>query len=100
MAKSKKLRNSAKGQDCNVRIPGWCSFNPETTILAHVGIGSGMGQKSDDIEATFCCSVCHDIIDRRMTTNFNSDEIKLMAKEGAERTRKHWLQVGLIKVAA
>ncbi|MBC7213069.1 MAG: DUF1364 family protein, partial [Pseudomonas sp.] len=28
---SKKVRESARGQDCTVRIPGICNFNPETT---------------------------------------------------------------------
>jgi hypothetical protein len=60
-----------------------------------------MGQKADDIEATFCCSDCHDLIDQRTNiAEFSDLQIKLMAKEGAERTRKHWLDVGLIKVAA
>jgi hypothetical protein len=98
--KSKKLRNSARGQDCLVRIPGICNFNPETTILAHVGSGAGMGQKTDDIEATFCCSACHAAIDGQTKTEWTNDDLRLMAKEGAERTRKYWLQVGLIKVAA
>ena len=35
---SKKIRNSARGQDCALRIPGVCNFNPETTVLAHVGV--------------------------------------------------------------
>jgi len=98
--KSKKLRNSARDQDCLVRIPGICNFNHETTILAHVGSGSGMGQKTDDIEAAFCCSACHAAIDGQAKTDWHPEELKMMAKEGAERTRKHWLQVGLIKVAA
>jgi hypothetical protein len=98
--KSKKLRNSARGQDCLVRIPGICNFNPETTILAHVGSGAGMGQKTDDIEATFCCSSCHETIDGVVREDFSREEVQLMAKEGAERTRKHWLETGLIKVAA
>ncbi|BBI46989.1 hypothetical protein KPSA1B_105772 [Pseudomonas syringae pv. actinidiae] len=33
---SKKLRASAKGQDCTVRIPAICNYNPETTVLAHL----------------------------------------------------------------
>lgn len=100
MAKSNKLRNSARGQDCNVRIPGICNFNSETTILAHVGAGAGMGQKSHDIEATFCCSDCHTAIDGAASEQWSKADLRLMAKEGAERTRKHWLETGLIKVTA
>lgn len=97
--KSKKLRNSARGQDCMVRIPGVCNFNPETTVLAHVGEGGGMGQKTDDIEAAFCCSNCHDAIDGRLKTDWHKQELVLFALRGAERTRKYWLSVGLLSVA-
>ena len=97
--KSKKLRNSARGQECNIRIPGICNFNNETTILAHTAAG-GMGQKANDIEGAFCCSACHDAIDGRTKTEWTRDELRLMAKEGAERTRNYWLENGLIKVAA
>ncbi len=97
--KSKKLRNSARGQDCQVRIPGICNFRPETTVLAHVGSSSGMGMKPVDTEAAFCCSACHDAIDGRIKTEFNRLELKLMAKEGAERTRAIWLEQGLMKIA-
>jgi hypothetical protein len=100
MAKLNKLRNSARGQECNIRIPSVCNFNPETTIRAHGGSGAGWGGKSRDIEGSFCCSACHDAIDGRTRTPFTAIELKLWAKEGAERTREHWEQIGLIKVPA
>ncbi|MCF6442043.1 DUF1364 domain-containing protein [Pseudoalteromonas luteoviolacea] len=96
--KSKKLRNSAKGQECQVRIPGVCNGNPETVVLAHVGKGSGMGQKCDDIHATFCCSACHDEIDRR-TRKHSLDFVEQCAYEGMVRTQCIWLEQDLIKVA-
>ncbi|MDK1289800.1 DUF1364 domain-containing protein [Pseudoalteromonas umbrosa] len=96
--KSKKLRNSAQGQECQVRIPGVCNGNPETVVLAHVGKGSGMGQKCDDIHATFCCSACHDEIDRR-TRICSLEYVENCAYEGAFRTQQIWLSQGLIKVA-
>lgn len=96
---SKKLRNSARGQDCQVRVPGICNHNPETTVLAHVGTGAGMGMKTNDFEAAFCCSACHDAIDGRAKTPFSALELKLMAKEGGERTREIWFNSGVIKTA-
>ncbi|MER2105083.1 MAG: nuclease domain-containing protein, partial [Pseudomonas atacamensis] len=43
---SKKLRASANGQECTVRMPGICNHNPETTVLAHLPCGQkGMGIK-------------------------------------------------------
>ncbi|ECK2143415.1 DUF1364 domain-containing protein, partial [Salmonella enterica subsp. enterica serovar Enteritidis] len=29
------LRKAARGRECQVRIPGYCNHNPETTVLAH-----------------------------------------------------------------
>jgi hypothetical protein len=94
---SKKIRNSARGQNCQVRIPGVCNHNSETVILAHVGGGAGMGQKCDDIHATYACSACHDVIDRRIP-NGDPRLIKLRALEGMVRTQKLLLEQGLIEV--
>ena len=97
--KSKKIRESARGEDCQVRIPGTCNFNPETTILAHVGIGGGMGSKASDIEASYCCSSCHDLIDGRVNNAVHmKTQIKLMAYEGAQRTRQILVSKNLIKL--
>ncbi|WP_339450364.1 nuclease domain-containing protein [Pseudomonas sp. EA_5y_Pfl2_R50] len=63
---SKKLRNSAQGQDCTVCMPGTCNHNPETTVLAHLPCGQkGMGMKGFDTVAVYACSACHDVIDGR-----------------------------------
>lgn len=92
-----KLRKSAEGQDCLVRIPSVCNFNPETTILAHLG-GAGMGLKKNDIHGAFCCSSCHDAIDGRTRgSGFTGEELKLMHYEGVERTQDFWIKAGLIK---
>ncbi|WP_064596138.1 nuclease domain-containing protein [Pseudomonas sp. DR 5-09] len=63
---SKKLRNSARGQDCTVRMPGTCNHNLETTVLAHLPCGQkGMRMKGFDTVAVYACSACHDVIDGR-----------------------------------
>jgi hypothetical protein len=95
---SKKIRNSARGQECQVRIPGVCNHNSETVILAHVGKGAGMGQKCDDIHATYACSNCHDTIDGRSTRG-SASELMIYAYEGMVRTQKLLLDQELIKVA-
>ena len=62
------LREFAKGKDCQVRIPGVCSFNPEETVLAHIrrgGVG-GMGSKPADIIGVHSCARCHDVLDSRV----------------------------------
>jgi hypothetical protein len=63
---SKKLRASANGQECTVRLPGICNSNPATTVLAHLPCGQkGMGMKGFDTVAVYSCSACHDVIDGR-----------------------------------
>lgn len=95
---SKKIRNSARGQECQVRMPGVCNRNNETVILAHVGKGSGMGQKCDDIHATYACSACHDVIDDRV--RIGDPRInRLYAYDAMIRTQKLLLEQELIKVA-
>ncbi|AZZ98772.1 DUF1364 domain-containing protein [Pseudoalteromonas sp. R3] len=92
-----KLRKSAKGQECQVRLPEICNWDPETTVLAHVGKGSGMGQKCDDIHATFACSACHAEMDR-VTRILEKDFVDQCAYEGMVRTQTYWLSQDLIKV--
>jgi len=59
---SKKIRASAKNENCTLRIIGACNNNPETTVLAHHN-GAGMGIKHHDIESCYSCSNCHDWLD-------------------------------------
>ena len=93
---SKRLRDSAKGQVCRVRLPSVCNWNPETTVLAHLG-GAGMGIKKDDMQGAFSCSSCHDEVDRR-TRIFEEDYVELAFRQGVERTQSYWLQNGFIKI--
>lgn len=96
------LRTSARGQECAIRIPNYCCFNPETTVLAHyrlVGL-SGAGFKSPDVCAAFACHICHDICDgRKQITEFTAVEIAVMHLEGCMRTLAYWLDRGLIVIA-
>ena len=93
------LRKSARGRDCQVRIPGMCNFDPTTVVLAHLN-GGGMGTKKHDLFGAFCCSSCHDAIDGRTRTDYSHDEMELMHRQGGERTLAIWLAEGLINVNA
>lgn len=95
--RSKKLRDSAKGQKCSVRIPSVCNFDETTTVLAHTRCG-GMGTKSDDTAAAFCCSSCHDALDGRVSVPFTRLEIDFMHLSGIIETQHIWIDAGLIKV--
>lgn len=62
------IRRAAAGQECTLRIPGVCNFDPATTVLCHsnyLGDGKGMGLKAPDTKACFGCSACHDLLDGR-----------------------------------
>jgi len=62
------IRRAAKGQDCTIRLPMVCNFNPETTVLCHsnkLADGKGLGIKAPDTRAAFGCSACHDVLDGR-----------------------------------
>lgn len=90
-----KLRKSARGQDCLVRIPGHCNHNPETTVLGHLA-GGGMGAKVPDLFSAFVCYNCHGVLDGHIKSEFTRDELKLMHLEGMVRTQQYWLDEGLI----
>ena len=64
--RSQAIRDSAKGENCTLAIPGICNHNPETVVYCHFPDEShGMGRKSDDISGGYGCSACHDAIDGR-----------------------------------
>ena len=62
-----KLREIARGMECQVRIAGICNSNPETTVLAHYRLAGtcGIGIKPPDLLGAWSCSSCHDYIDGR-----------------------------------
>ena len=90
------IRKSAKYEECQVRIPGACNFDPETTIYAHKG-GGGMGMKSHDIQGAYCCSACHDVIDGRAQTEYDRETIQIWFYDGIFRTQLILIEKGLIK---
>ena len=93
-----KLRKAAEGRECMVRLPGICNHNPETTVLAHVRLAgvSGMGIKADDLLGAWCCSACHDAIDRRSNMDLDRDYVRLAHLEGMVRTIAKLRQEGLV----
>ena len=98
--KQSALTKSAKGQECQIRIPGVCNFDSETTVPAHLP-GGGMGMKHSDIHIAYACSACHDAVDGRnhdVYDQYAIDELKLMHLEGMVRTQILMLKAGLIKI--
>lgn len=99
MSKQTKLTKAARGRDCQVRIPGICNGNPETTVLAHYRMAGtcGVGCKPNDLQGAWACSACHDEIDRR-TRHLSNDEARHAHAEGVMRTQDILIREG--KVAA
>ncbi|MBH2719213.1 MULTISPECIES: DUF1364 domain-containing protein [Serratia] len=81
-----KLTKEACGRDCQVRIPGVCNFNPETTVTAHYRLAGTCGTaiKPDDTQAAWACSACHDEVDRCTRLI----DARLMHAEGVMRTQE------------
>lgn len=98
MSKKTKLRASAEGRECQIRIPGVCNGGGETTVLCHLP-GGGMGRKQDDLLGAFGCSDCHDVVDgRRRAPNLYPAELKVCFYEGVFRTQQIWLDEGLVEI--
>lgn len=93
-----KLTKAAKGRECQVRIPGICNGNPETTVLAHYRLSGtcGIGTKPNDLQGAWACSACHDVIDGRSRA-VTRDEARRLHAEGVMRTQDLLVREGLVK---
>jgi hypothetical protein len=92
------LRKEARGRECQVRLPGVCNFNPETTVLAHLRLAgiTGGAQKAPDFLGAWACSACHAEADRK-TRKLERDVVRLAFLEGIERTQYALIQEGKVK---
>lgn len=88
MALKRDLRKLARGQPCQVRLPG-CDGGGDTTVLAHYRIAGlcGYGMKPPDVLGAWCCAKCHDLVDGRAhLANLTRVEVRLAHAEGCLRT--------------
>lgn len=92
-----KLTEAARGRLCQVRLPGICNSNPETTVLAHYRLSGvcGMGMKPSDLIGAHACSDCHDAIDGRVGT-MPREQARFAHLEGMVRTINELLRLGII----
>ncbi|MGL5386661.1 MAG: DUF1364 domain-containing protein [Serratia sp. (in: enterobacteria)] len=83
-----KLTKEARGRECQIRIPGICNQNDETTVPAHYRLAGTCGTaiKPPDTQIAWACSACHDEVDRR-TRKIDSDTARLYHAEGVMRTQ-------------
>ena len=63
---SQRIRDSARGESCTVRIVGVCSFDPEKTIWSHAPLGAGgkgRSIKALDLCGAYACTSCDAVVD-------------------------------------
>jgi hypothetical protein len=99
--RSKKLRDSARDEECTLQLPGVCNGRTDTTVWCHsnrLSDGKGMGLKSSDDRGVYGCYACHGVLDgqvRRppwLSTQDIDDHFDL----AQERTRQRLIEKGLI----
>lgn len=80
-------------------IPGVCNHRSETVVLAHVRLPgiTGIGQKAPDLLGAWCCSACHDEVDRR-TQVVDRDNVTRWFYEGVLRTQYQLIKQKIIKI--
>ena len=92
-----KITKSARGEECQIRIPGICNKNQETTVFCHLN-GYGMGGKHADLFGSYGCSACHDVVDYRTEPGYNRHYVKKCFYEGVFRTQQILIDKGLVKI--
>jgi hypothetical protein len=98
-----KIRESANGAPCQIRLVGICNHNPATTVWCHANgsaAGKGIGMKSHDLLGAYGCSSCHDIYDRRQPAPevMAREAIELAFWEGHARSLVLLIERGIIIV--
>jgi len=96
--RSKKLRDSARGENCTLRIPGVCNGDTETSVLCHLPHGRrGVGTKASDDHAVIACSSCHDAIDMRALPPVSEAEIYECMVRAIAETHAIWRAADLVE---
>lgn len=81
-----------------MRLAGICNHDNSTVVLAHIRLNTGIGKKASDLLASFCCSSCHDEIDRRTRKIASLDMVKVAFYEGVFRTQQILLDQQLVRL--
>jgi hypothetical protein len=100
MIRSKKITDSARGEDCTLQIAGICYNDTETVVLCHFPDEShGMGLKADDISSGFGCDKCHCVIDGRVGYLWKPGEKDWYMRRSQTRTLRKLVEKGVIRLA-
>lgn len=98
--RSEKLRQSAKGEACLVRLPG-CPSDPAQTIWSHYrggAGGKGTTIKATDIAGAYCCTYCDAVYDGQAPrpAGMTKEQVDLAWLEGHVRSLVRAQQKGLL----
>jgi len=84
-------RQAAKGQECQIRVPGYCERTTDTVVLCHYRLAglSGAGLKPPDWLGAYGCATCHAIVDGRhkIKPPYDRDTLRLWHAEAVFRTQ-------------
>lgn len=101
-----KITESARGEDCQIRLIGVCNRNHETTVWCHANgsaAGKGIGMKSHDLLGAYGCSSCHDAYDRRQFMSarplLSREQVELCFWQGHARSVLLLIEKGIVVVA-
>ena len=88
----KKIADLARGKLCEIRVPGVCNGNAETTVPCHYRLAglSGLAFIPPVFMFAFGCSACHAYCDSR-----HDDRTRLMHAEGVFRTQARLKELGV-----
>jgi hypothetical protein len=96
-----KITESAKDEICCIRLAGVCRFDRSTTVWCHANgsaAGKGVGMKSNDLLGAYGCSACHDVVDRRVSTELPRPVVEVAFWQGHARSLLLLLAKGIIRM--
>ena len=91
-----KLRESAKGEQCSLRLSPRCTDEYGAVVLCHIGRNRGIATKCNDLHSVYGCNHCHDIIDGRVKSQFSKLEIEAEKLRAQEETQLKFIAKGLM----
>lgn len=96
-----KIRDSARNEECLVRIQG-CPGNPEMTIWSHYrgsAGGKGLGIKAIDPAGAYACTYCDAVYDgqRRPPSGWTRQDVELAWHDGHIRSLVRLKEKGIIR---
>ena len=100
MIRSKKITQSARGEECTLNIAGVCSYDPETVVFCHFPDGAqGMGIKASDLSGAYGCYACHQVVDGHARCDEFIDNRDWYLRRAQNRTLERMFDKGILKVA-